>query len=88
MTTELMTQLNISITERSLPFSAFCPYHIGHFTIMGFKLKSYINGAHFEGMLTTLCGYCIIGLSLVILHTLTRCQSLKPFFSLFLGVIR
>ena len=39
---------------------------------MGFKLKTYINGAHFEGMLTTLCGYCVIGLSLVILHTLTR----------------
>ena len=50
---------------------AFCPYHIGHFIIMGFKLKKYINGAHFEGMLTTLCGYCFIGLSLVVLHFAT-----------------
>jgi len=52
-------------------FSAFCPYHIGHFTIVGFTLKSLISGAHFEGMLTTLCGYCVIGLSLVILHSIT-----------------
>lgn len=52
-------------------FPAFCPYHIGHFAILGFKLKSYISGAHFEGMLTTLCGYCVIGLSLVAAHALT-----------------
>lgn len=42
-------------------FAAFCPYHIGHFTIMGTKMKKYISGAHFEGVLTTLCGYCVIG---------------------------
>ena len=27
---------------------AFCPYHIGHFTIAGLKLKSYVEGIHFE----------------------------------------
>lgn len=35
---------------------AFCPYHIGHFTIMGLKLKGRVGGTHFEGMLTTLTG--------------------------------
>lgn len=35
---------------------------------MGFKLKRFIEGAHFEGMLTTLCGYCLIGLGFVFLH--------------------
>jgi E3 ubiquitin-protein ligase MARCH6 len=63
--------------------SAFCPYHIGHFTIMGFKLKSYINGAHFEGMLTTLCGYCIIGICLVVLHSMTKLLRLKKFSRVF-----
>ncbi len=50
---------------------AFLPYHIGHFTIAGMKLKSQLSGAHFEGMLTTLCGYGVIGLSLVAVHSLT-----------------
>ena len=50
---------------------AFCPYHIGHFTIAGLKLKEQIVGAHFEGMLTTLCGYCVVGLILVAIHSVT-----------------
>ena len=28
-------------------------------------------GAHFEGMLTTLCGYCVVGLILVAIHSVT-----------------
>ncbi len=59
------------MTNNRILVTAFCPYHIGHFTIVGFTLKSLISGAHFEGMLTTLCGYCVIGLSLVVLHSLT-----------------
>ena len=50
---------------------AFCPYHIGHFTIAGLKLREQIAGAHFEGMLTTLCGYCVVGLILVAVHSVT-----------------
>jgi E3 ubiquitin-protein ligase MARCH6 len=50
---------------------AFCPYHIGHFTIAGLKLKTHVAGAHFEGMLTTLCGYCVIGITLVLIHAMT-----------------
>ena len=50
---------------------AFCPYHIGHFTIAGLKLREQIAGAHFEGMLTTLCGYCVVGLILVAIHSVT-----------------
>ena len=38
---------------------------------MGFKVNNWIDGAHFEGMLTTLCGYCVIGATLVILHKVT-----------------
>ena len=58
----------VSLNTLFILVFAFCPYHIGHFTIMGFKINSYIKGAHFEGMLTTLCGYCVIGLILVVLH--------------------
>ena len=46
----------VSLNTLFILVFAFCPYHIGHFTIVGFKVKSYINGAHFEGMSTTLCG--------------------------------
>lgn len=43
------------------------------------KLKSYVTGAHFEGMLTTLCGYCVIGLCLVVIHAVTAVLRLKKF---------
>ncbi|TRY61038.1 hypothetical protein TCAL_01440 [Tigriopus californicus] len=58
----------VSLNTLFILVFAFCPYHIGHFTLMGFKLKKFTSGAHFEGMLITLCGYCVIGLSLVGLH--------------------
>jgi len=56
---------------------AFCPYHIGHFTIVGFKMKDWVSACHFEGLLTTLCGYVIIGLCLVLLHAITSLLRLK-----------
>jgi len=73
----------VSLNTLFILVFAFCPYHIGHFTIVGFKVKSYINGAHFEGMSTTLCGYCVIGICLVALHTLTKLLRLKKFSRVF-----
>lgn len=67
----------VSLNTLFILVFAFCPYHIGHFTIMGFKINSYIKGAHFEGMLTTLCGYCVIGLILVVLHQITSFCNFK-----------
>lgn len=49
---------------------AFCPYHIGHFAITGLGLEEHAAASHFEGLVTTLCGYCVIGVCLVIFHTL------------------
>ncbi|CAG7827854.1 unnamed protein product [Allacma fusca] len=46
----------------------FCPYHIGHFTLAGLNLQEVTQVAHFESVLTTLCGYCVVGLCLVFLH--------------------
>ena len=56
---------------------AFCPYHIGHFAIVGFKMKDWVSACHFEGLLTTLCGYVIIGLFLVLLHGVTSLLHLR-----------
>merc|ERR1712223_1792697 len=73
----------VSLNTLFILVFAFCPYHIGHFSIAGFKLKSYINGAHFEGMLTTLCGYGIIGICLVMLHSFTKLLRFKKFSRVF-----
>lgn len=60
----------VSLNTMFILVFAFCPYHIGHFTIVGFKLKTWVSASHFEGLLTALCGYCVVGLCLVLLHTL------------------
>jgi E3 ubiquitin-protein ligase MARCH6 len=49
-------------------FVEFCPYHIGHFTLAGLQLQDNVKVQHFEGLLVTLCGYCVVGVALVILH--------------------
>lgn len=49
---------------------AFCPYHIGNQTIILFKLEEHAAASHFEGLVTTLCGYCVIGVALMVLHML------------------
>ena len=51
-------------------FAAFCPYHIGHFAVVEFKMKSWVTASHFEGLLTALCGYCVVGIFLVVGHAL------------------
>eukprot|EP00096_Caligus_rogercresseyi_P009390 TRINITY_DN3181_c0_g1_i1.p1 TRINITY_DN3181_c0_g1~~TRINITY_DN3181_c0_g1_i1.p1 ORF type:complete len:884 (+),score=278.07 TRINITY_DN3181_c0_g1_i1:61-2712(+) len=74
----------ISLNTLFILVFAFFPYHIGHFTILGFELKSLIGGSHFEGMLTTLYGYCISGVCLVLIHSITSVLKLRK-LSRFLG---
>ena len=59
----------VSLNTLFILIFAFCPYHIGHFTIMGFKLKSGFIGVHFSGLIITMTGYCVIGILLVVLHS-------------------
>ena len=73
----------VSLNTLFILIFAFCPYHIGCFAIMGLKLNTYIMGAHFEGMLMTLGGYCVIGISLVTLHSLTKLLRFKKFSRVF-----
>ena len=51
-----------------LCFLEFSPYHIGYFTLAALQWQEMTKMAHFEGILTTLVGYFIIGISLVLLH--------------------
>ncbi|MPC16067.1 E3 ubiquitin-protein ligase MARCH6 [Portunus trituberculatus] len=67
----------VSLNTLFILVFAFCPYHIGHFMIVGFQLKGWVSASHFEGLLTALCGYCMVGLCLVLLHTLAAISRLN-----------
>lgn len=52
---------------------AFCPYTIGNFAISFLGIKQ----LHFHGLVTTLAGYCIIGMTLVKLHAIAKLLKLR-----------
>jgi len=62
----------ISLNSLFILVFAFCPYHIGQFTMSGFKMKHFTKGVNFEGLLITMIGYCMIGLNLIVFHTITN----------------
>ncbi|ODN03068.1 E3 ubiquitin-protein ligase MARCH6 [Orchesella cincta] len=55
----------------------FSPYHIGHFTLAGLQLQEMTKVQHFEGLLVTLCGYCVVGICLVLLHAVASIMRLN-----------
>ncbi|XP_022251567.1 E3 ubiquitin-protein ligase MARCH6-like [Limulus polyphemus] len=67
----------VSLNTLFILVFAFCPYHIGHFTLVGFKLKDYVTASQFEGLLTTLSGYVVIGLVLILLHGVASLVKLR-----------
>ncbi|CAH8651725.1 unnamed protein product [Schistosoma rodhaini] len=48
--------------------AAFCPYHMGQFTVLGFNLERFINATHMEGFSTSLIGYIIFAFALILMH--------------------
>ena len=50
--------------------SAFCPYHIGQWTINGLRMMEFAEASKFAGVFTTMVGYVVVAFGLVILHTL------------------
>jgi E3 ubiquitin-protein ligase MARCH6 len=52
---------------------AFLPYTIGNFAISFVGIKQ----LHFHGLVTTLTGYCIVGIALVNLHAFARFFKLR-----------
>jgi len=67
----------ISLNSLFILVFAFCPYHIGQFTMTGLKMKHVTKGVNFEGLLITMIGYCMIGLNLIIFHTITNLLGFK-----------
>ncbi|XP_039285179.1 E3 ubiquitin-protein ligase MARCHF6 [Nilaparvata lugens] len=65
----------VSLNTLFILVFAFCPYHMGHFALASLGLRDHAAASHFEGLVTTLCGYCAVGLCLLIFH------SLASFFS-------
>lgn len=49
---------------------AFVPYQVGYYAISLLGAQEMVAASHFEGLLTTLCGYCVLGVFLVVLHAL------------------
>lgn len=62
---------------------AFCPYCIGHFILSSLDLLHPDKPLlHFHGLITTLFGYCFIGIILVVLHFLARAFHMRRVRSL------
>ncbi|XP_053739411.1 E3 ubiquitin-protein ligase MARCHF6-like isoform X1 [Synchiropus splendidus] len=49
---------------------AFCPYHIGHFSVVGLGLEEYVKASHFDGLLATIMGYVVLAAALMWCHAL------------------
>ncbi|XP_036337053.1 E3 ubiquitin-protein ligase MARCHF6, partial [Rhagoletis pomonella] len=63
----------ISLNTLFIVTFAFCPYCIGNFILSSLDLLQPDKPLlHFHGLITTLFGYCFIGLTLVILHFFAR----------------
>lgn len=61
----------VSLNTLFIFIFAFLPYTIGNFVVSNF-LGINTPSFHFHGLMTTLCGYCIVAIALVFLHTICR----------------
>uniref|UniRef100_A0A8C6KW81 E3 ubiquitin-protein ligase MARCHF6 n=1 Tax=Nothobranchius furzeri TaxID=105023 RepID=A0A8C6KW81_NOTFU len=48
---------------------SFCPYHIGHFSVVGLGIEDFVKASHFDGLVTTVLGYILLAGALVVCHT-------------------
>nr|XP_020860064.1 E3 ubiquitin-protein ligase MARCH6 isoform X2 [Phascolarctos cinereus] len=60
----------VSLNTLFILVFAFCPYHIGHFSVVGLGFEEYVQASHFEGLITTIVGYVLLAISLIICHGL------------------
>ncbi|KAG7249894.1 hypothetical protein CRUP_025731, partial [Coryphaenoides rupestris] len=44
----------VSLNTLFILVFAFCPYHIGHFSVVGLGFEEYVQASHFEGLITTI----------------------------------
>uniref|UniRef100_A0A0V0G6A1 E3 ubiquitin-protein ligase MARCHF6 n=1 Tax=Triatoma dimidiata TaxID=72491 RepID=A0A0V0G6A1_TRIDM len=66
----------VSLNTLFILVFAFCPYHMGQLAVVALGVKHHVNASHFQGLVTTLFGYCVIGICLVALHSLAALLSL------------
>jgi E3 ubiquitin-protein ligase MARCH6 len=68
----------VSLNTLFIFIFAFCPYSIGNFAVSFLGIiRPGKPLLHFHGLLTTLMGYCIIGITLVELHAVARLLKLR-----------
>ncbi|NXW38147.1 MARH6 ligase, partial [Phaetusa simplex] len=60
----------VSLNTLFILVFAFCPYHIGHFSIVGLGFEEYVQASHFEGLITTIVGYILLAVTLIVCHGL------------------
>ncbi|CAL8400330.1 unnamed protein product [Arctogadus glacialis] len=60
----------VSLNTLFILVFAFCPYHIGHFSVVGLGFEDYVTASHFEGLITTIVGYILLAMSLILCHGL------------------
>ncbi|XP_047224074.1 E3 ubiquitin-protein ligase MARCHF6-like isoform X2 [Girardinichthys multiradiatus] len=60
----------VSLNTLFILVFAFCPYHIGHFSVVGLGFEGYIKASHFDGFITTILGYILLAAALVVCHAL------------------
>ncbi|KAM3840305.1 E3 ubiquitin-protein ligase MARCHF6 isoform 2-T2 [Vipera latastei] len=64
----------VSLNTLFILVFAFCPYHIGHFSIVGLGFEEYVQASHFEGLITTIVGYMLLAVSLIGVAALVKFQ--------------
>ncbi|XP_007887874.1 E3 ubiquitin-protein ligase MARCH6 isoform X1 [Callorhinchus milii] len=60
----------VSLNTLFILVFAFCPYHIGHFSVVGLGFEEYVQASHFEGLITTIVGYVLLAMTLIVCHAL------------------
>ncbi|XP_069469854.1 E3 ubiquitin-protein ligase MARCHF6 [Ambystoma mexicanum] len=60
----------VSLNTLFILVFAFCPYHIGHFSVIGLGFEDYVRASHFEGLITTIVGYVLLAVTLIFCHGL------------------
>ncbi|CAB1349948.1 unnamed protein product [Coregonus sp. 'balchen'] len=58
----------VSLNTLFILVFAFCPYHIGHFSVMGLGFEEYVQASQFEGLITTIVGYILLAMTLILCH--------------------
>uniref|UniRef100_A0A3B5AHP2 E3 ubiquitin-protein ligase MARCHF6 n=1 Tax=Stegastes partitus TaxID=144197 RepID=A0A3B5AHP2_9TELE len=69
---EELTWERVTLHDSTVHFMmlSFCPYHIGHFSVVGLGFEEYVQASHFEGLITTIVGYILLAMTLILCHGL------------------